>query len=90
MTSDMTTAAAPPQASALNLIKRLIKTYLAPYKLQVITAIAFMIVCAATTAALAWLMKPVMDEVLGGNRAMIIPVALAVFFTFFIQKFFPN
>lgn len=85
MARDMTIAAAPPQASAFHLMRRLTKTYLIAYIGLVGMALFFMIVSAAMTATLAWLMKPVMDDVLGGNRAMIIPVALAVFATFIVQ-----
>ena len=42
---------------------RLLKEYVAPYKGRVILAMVFMIVSAATAAATAFVMKPIVDEV---------------------------
>lgn len=70
------------------MMKRLLKTYLWPYLGFMKLAVLFMLIVAAMTATLAWLMQPVMDDVLGGeNTALILPFSLAVFGTFLIRGF---
>jgi subfamily B ATP-binding cassette protein MsbA len=44
-------------------LKRLIHNYLLPYRRQLVFAVLAMIVVAATTAALAWMMQPVLDNI---------------------------
>lgn len=83
----MTFTASLPDQSTLSLMKRLVKHYLKPYLGKMWVALFFMFMVAGTTAALAQLMQPVIDDVLGadGNTAMIIPFGCALFATFFIR-----
>ncbi|HOO81102.1 MAG TPA: ABC transporter ATP-binding protein [Alphaproteobacteria bacterium] len=86
MSKDITHHAALPKKTTLNLMKRLVKTYLAPYWVSVLTALLFMALAAAMTAAVAQLMQPILDEVLNGKKTdMILPVA-AVILTVFILR----
>ncbi len=65
------------------LVRRLLGTYIAPHRARITVAIVFMIVAAATTGAMAKLMEPIMDQVFQADeRALIWPVALAVFAAF--------
>tara|TARA_B100001123_G_scaffold426106_1_gene539840 strand:- start:9 stop:1796 length:1788 start_codon:yes stop_codon:yes gene_type:complete len=45
------------------LLKRLIRSYVGPYKRRISLAVVCMVVAAAMTAANAWLMQPMLDEV---------------------------
>ena len=84
----MTIAAASPKKTTFNLMKRLVKVYLAPYAGQLALAMFFMIVAAGATAALAQLMQPVLDDVLSGkNTGVIVPVGLMVLGTFVVRGF---
>lgn len=67
-------------------MNRLIRAYLYPYAKPVIAALALMVLASAMTAALALLMQPVLDDVLYGKRlGLVMPVAGAVFLTFFTR-----
>ena len=86
MPNDITHHAAAPQESTLNLMKRLVKTYLRPYIGQILLAVLFMAVAAVMTAAVAQLMQPILDEVLNGKKTeMILPVGIAVFTVFSLR-----
>jgi ATP-binding cassette, subfamily B, bacterial MsbA len=85
MARDMNSAAAPPQESVNKLMIRLVKLYLRPYAGQVALSVFFMILASAMTAALAKLMQPILDDVLGGQRDMIVPIAVAVLVVFCIR-----
>lgn len=85
MARDMDIGAAPPQMSTSNLMKRLVKGYMLPYSAPLGAAIFFMLICAGMTAVLALLMKPILNDVLGGNKAVVTPVALGVLATFIIR-----
>lgn len=85
MARDMTSGAAPPQDSVSKLMKRLVKLYLRPYTGLVAAAIFFMIIASAMTACLAKLMQPVLDDVLGGHKDMIYPIAAAVLVVFAVR-----
>ncbi len=66
-----------PAAMTLDLVKRLMRDYLFPYKFKALGALFFMAVAAAMTAMTAALMQPVLDDVLyNGKKEYIIPVAL--------------
>jgi subfamily B ATP-binding cassette protein MsbA len=84
-----TTHGASP--SSLPLIRRLVSTYLWPYRAALALAVLFMVVGAAMTALFARLIQPVMDDVLahaGTNadaRAMIIPIGVAIFTCFLVR-----
>lgn len=77
--------AASPHEPVLKLMKRLAKSYLVSYTGYIGSAIFFMLVASAMTALLATLMQPVLDEVLKGNEALIVPVAMAIFVTFIVR-----
>ncbi|MCF8496499.1 MAG: ABC transporter ATP-binding protein/permease [Alphaproteobacteria bacterium] len=86
MTGETTIAAAAPEDSTLFLMKRLVRSYVRPYSSQLGVALLFMSLAAAMTAAIAQLMQPVLDDVLGGGRTdMIVPVGLAVLGTFAVR-----
>src|SRR4051812_46429458 len=68
------------------LYKRLVREAVAPYLGAFIAAGCCMAVVAASTAALAWLMNPVVNEVFVARRAELLwPVGLAVFATFALK-----
>lgn len=67
------------RGKTLTLLKRMIRTYLLPYKFKVVVAVFFMALAAAMTAAIAALMQPILDEVLNeGKEEYIIPVAVGL------------
>ncbi|MCB1531349.1 MAG: lipid A export permease/ATP-binding protein MsbA [Alphaproteobacteria bacterium] len=79
-------AAAVPNKSTAYMMKRLVGNYLKPYLGLMKLAIVFMLIVAAMTAALAWLMQPVMDDVLGGDNVhLIMPFGFAIFLTFALR-----
>lgn len=78
-----TIVAATPKQSTINLMKRLMKTYLLPHSRMILVALVFMMIDAATTAFVAKLMQPILDDVLNGARTdLIVPVGLLVLGTF--------
>jgi subfamily B ATP-binding cassette protein MsbA len=85
MARDMDIGAALPQESSFKLMKRLVKTYLTPYGGLVGGSIFFMLISAATTAFLAKLMQPILDDALGGTRGMVLPIALLVLLAFLVR-----
>ncbi|GEO42283.1 ABC transporter permease [Skermanella aerolata] len=65
------------------LLKRLVSTYLSPYRWLLAQALFWMAVAAATTGAMAKLMEPIIDEVFTNrNQAMLFPVAAGVLIAF--------
>ncbi len=65
------------------LLKRLILTYLKPYRWILAQALLWMAVAAATTGMMAKLMEPIIDEVFQNrNQAMLLPVAAGVLIAF--------
>lgn len=86
MPNDNTHHAAAPKESTLNLMKRLVKNYLMPYWGLTLTALVFMMLSAAMTAAVAQLMQPILDDVLNGKKTdLILPVAVAILVVFIIR-----
>ncbi|HRQ61404.1 MAG TPA: ABC transporter transmembrane domain-containing protein, partial [Alphaproteobacteria bacterium] len=89
----MTKDAASPQnpsrdPSSLGLIKRLMGGYIKPHWGAIGRATFFMAIAGAMTAAIAQLMQPILDDVLGQQeKGMIVPVAMAVFGAFTIRGF---
>jgi len=82
----MTITDAAHKNSTLNLLNRLVKSYLLRYMRPLVLALFLMIVSAAMTAAIAQLMQPILDDVLGGQKKeMIVPVAFAALLTFAIR-----
>lgn len=71
------------RASSQVLVRRLIRDYLRRYARRLMLGILCMVVMAVATAAIAWLMEPVLEQVfVEQNRAMLIvlPVALGALF----------
>ncbi|MFP4386624.1 MAG: ABC transporter ATP-binding protein [Alphaproteobacteria bacterium] len=65
------------KARTFTLFKRLILSYILPYKFQALGAIVFMAISGAMTALTAALLQPVLDDVLNnGEQSLIFPVAL--------------
>lgn len=72
--------------SSLSLIRRLARNYLKPYLPKIGAAFVFMAFAALATAMIAQLMQPILDDVLVEKDAgMVLPVALAVLFTFVLR-----
>ena len=70
------------------LVRRVFGGYLWPYRWPFFWALLFMAVNATTTAAMAKLMEPVMDNVLTmRDRSMVWPVAIAVLVAFTVRGF---
>ena len=71
-------AAQQPQTSA-SLVARLWREHIRRHLGPIVFAALCMVVAAAATAANAWLLQPVMDEIfLAGNRELLLLVPLAV------------
>lgn len=71
---------AAPYARTLPLMQRLMRTYVRKHKSKLVIAVICMIVAAAMTAANAWMMQPVLDEIfLKKNQTKLLLVPLAVF-----------
>jgi subfamily B ATP-binding cassette protein MsbA len=74
------------KGQTVKLVKRLVRTYLAPYSSKLFLALFLMAVAAAMTAAIAQLMQPILDDVLGGQQtSMILPIGFMVMGTFVIR-----
>lgn len=68
------------------LLRRLVREAVAPYSGRLALAVVFMVTVAATTAALAWLMDPVVNQVFVERRADLLwTVGGAVFAAFAIK-----
>ena len=77
MTQNPETAA---DTASVTLVRRLLREYVRDHIGKLSAATAAMVLVAAATAANAWLIQPVLDEVfLNHNRTMLIVVPLAVF-----------
>ncbi|MCC6598047.1 MAG: ABC transporter ATP-binding protein [Alphaproteobacteria bacterium] len=88
MSKDKTIRAAAPQSSPSKLMIRLAKTYLRPHLRVLGFAMFFMLVAAASTAAIAQLIQPVLDDVLNGQKMnMILPVGFAILVSFIARGF---
>ena len=77
--------ALPPSPTPLNsdktgaLLKRLLREYVRPHAGKIAFAVVCMVIAAAMTAANAWMMQPVLDDVfLEQNQRMLVLVPLAV------------
>ena len=81
----------PPETSSADtgskeLVKRLFKESIRPYLKWIILSLICMAGVAAATAASAWLMKPVINEVfVAKNETLLFPISLAVIFTFVVK-----
>jgi len=68
------------------LVRRLLLEAVLPYSARIAAAVVFMVVAAATTAALAWLMDPVVNRVFVERRAALLwPVGLSVLCVFVLK-----
>jgi subfamily B ATP-binding cassette protein MsbA len=68
------------------LVKRLGKEYIVPHLAMFLTSIFLMIIIAATTATLAWLVKPALDEVfVNKNVSSLIMIPLIIIFVTIIK-----
>lgn len=86
MAKNTNRSAATPQNTTLSMMKRIANNYLALHKKTLAIAIFFMAIAAGMTAAIAKLLQPIMDEVLGGDdTSMIIPFALLVMSVFIVR-----
>ena len=74
------------KSQTLQLVKRLVHNYLAPYTAQMVIAVIFMAIAGGMTAVIAALMQPVLDDVLySGKESLIIPVSLGLALTFGVR-----
>lgn len=72
------------QHTGREIIRRLLKEHIAPYKRKLFLAIFCMVIVASCTALNAWMIKPVMDQIfIEKNRNVLVPISLAVFFITF-------
>ncbi|MEH6405206.1 MAG: ABC transporter ATP-binding protein [Sneathiella sp.] len=78
----------PMRATARSLYGRLLRDYVSQYKGRTAAAVFFMIIGALTTAATAFLMKPIVDEVFfEKNPDVILNTTIAVMVIFFLRGF---
>jgi len=71
--------------SSKELYRRLLG-FLTPYKARLSIAIACMIVLAACTAAMAWMLKPVLDEALSGKNGQLIYIIPGLIIVLYVIK----
>ena len=70
------------------LVKRLLKESVRPYLKWIGFALVGMVFVAGATAAMAWLMKPVINDVfVAKNKEFLLPISIAVLVTFAIKGF---
>ena len=70
------------------LVKRLLKESVRPYLKWIAFALVGMVFVAGATAASAWLMKPVINDVfVAKNKEFLLPISIAVLVTFAIKGF---
>ena len=70
------------------LVKRLLKESVRPYLKWIGFALVGMVFVAGSTAACAWLMKPVINDVfVAKNKEFLLPISIAVLVTFAIKGF---
>jgi len=72
-------------SSSTDLYRRLL-SFLLPYKARLSIAIACMVVLAACTAAMAWMLKPVLDEALSGKNEDLIYIIPALVIVLYLIK----
>ncbi|HIM21181.1 MAG TPA: ABC transporter ATP-binding protein [Rhodospirillales bacterium] len=70
------------------MVKRLLKESVRPYLKWIGFALVGMVFVAGATAAMAWLMKPVINDVfVAKNKEFLLPISIAVLVTFAIKGF---
>ena len=72
-------------SASTDLYRRLLN-FLRPYKARLSVAIACMVVLAACTAAMAWMLKPVLDEALSGKNEDLIYIIPALVIVLYVVK----
>ena len=71
---------------AITLLKRIFMTYIRPYVGDLGIALFWMIIASSMTGVFAWIIGPVMDEIMvAGNQDMILPIASLLFFCLFLR-----
>ena len=76
------------KSKTLPLVKRLFNDYVRSYKFYIAMAIICMVFAAATTAANAWIMQPVLDDVfLDKNKDMLMILPIAVLIIAIVKGF---
>jgi ATP-binding cassette, subfamily B, bacterial MsbA len=70
----------------IGIVRRVFVDYFPPYKGLFILALILMIIVSLTTAASAWIMRDVVNEIfVAQNKAMVLPIALFIVFIYFIK-----
>jgi len=88
MPADEIVSNADPQSHSLTLLKRLLRTYLAPHRKQLAVAVMLMLVASITTSGKAVLIRYIFDEIFAKKQAdWILPLAGVVFFVFLLGGF---
>ena len=78
----------PLDHATLALISRLMREHIRPYIGRLSVAIGFMVLAAGSTAALAYLMKPIIDDVfVSKDRDMLVVIAFVVLGVFLLRGF---
>lgn len=86
MTKDTSKPLTQIDSSTKGMIARLMGVYLRPYLRLLASAVFWMILSAAMTAAFAKLVEPILDQVLVNRQeGMIVPVSIAVFLVFLLS-----
>jgi len=79
---------ADTQSHSLTLLKRLLRTYLAPHRKQLAVAVMLMLVASITTSGKAVLIRYIFDEIFAKKQAdWILPLAGVVFVVFLLGGF---
>jgi subfamily B ATP-binding cassette protein MsbA len=79
---------ADTQSHSFVLLKRLLRTYLAPHRRQLASAVALMVVASITTSGKALLIRYIFDEIFAKKQAeWILPLAGVVFLVFLLGGF---
>jgi len=82
----MSKTVAAPHKSTGFLMKRLFHSFVRPYTLQLLLAVLFMAIAAAMTAAVAFMIESVLDDVLSGkNKEAVIPIGLTMLGVFVVS-----
>jgi len=71
--------------SSMDLYRRLLG-FLMPYKGRLLIAVSCMVVLAACTAAMAWMLKPVLDEALTGKNTQLIYIIPLLVIALYLVK----
>lgn len=76
----------PKDVSSSYILKRLWHSYIKPYTPRILLSFVFMILCAITTATLAKMMEPVIDDVFKNEDIMQLQWVVGVVFIAFLVK----